>query len=527
MKNQSKLVVKAPLFAVFLFLFILNTFIRAADYIPFEGPKSTWHEGFERFDFEMDDASMEIKPTKQLEGEGFGVKLVAEGKRRCVVVVPKNPAPGFPWSWQGFYWDHEPQTEVELLKRGYHIAYVSGDAGKQWDTWYAYLQDHGLSRKPCFVGMSRGGANAYDWATSNPSRVSCIYADNPAIRPRAFTRLSDLAANDVGLLNICGSLDFLLQRHTLRIEEAYQSFGGRITVMIKEGTAHHPHSLRNPKFIADWITSFPQGDPPKRPDYLSENFAKTYYYDINSTNIFLPEENTYAVCRGPGFVEAYERYDQQTKSRWGVTGMMIIPPKTPAPGKPWMMRASPILREAPTDQLLLAKGFAIVTVPVTKETGPSREEWDETYRFMTNNGYAKKPLVVGVGAAAGEAYGWAIANPEKVACIVARNPVMRSLAAKGSLLDKLEPLAKAGVPLLHVSDHNDPALESNTREVEKRYAALGGNIKVIIHERDGRFPLPRADRQRVLDFIFSHTKQGDISKLENDKNPAKPGAADE
>src|SRR3954447_9600592 len=101
--------------------------------------------------------------------------------------------------------------------------------------------------------MSKGGVNAYDWASAHPDRVSCIYADNPAIRPEAFARLGELARNDVPLLHVCGSLDFLLERNTLLIEQRYHQLGGRITVMVKEGTAHHPHSLRNPKPIADWV----------------------------------------------------------------------------------------------------------------------------------------------------------------------------------------------------------------------------------------------------------------------------------
>ena len=113
--------------------------------------------------------------------------------------------------------------------------------------------EHGLSNKPAFIGMSRGGVNEYDWATANPEKVSCIYADNPAIRPEDFNKLGELARHDVPLLNICGSFDFLLEKHTLAIENRYHQLGGRITVMIKEGTAHHPHSLRNPRPIADWI----------------------------------------------------------------------------------------------------------------------------------------------------------------------------------------------------------------------------------------------------------------------------------
>ena len=185
-----------------------------------------------------------------------------KGQLRCIVVVPKAAAPGKPWSWQGCYWDHEPQTEVELLKRGFHIAFIMSDPGKSWDAWYTFLTEkHGLSTKPAFIGMSRGGVNEYIWATANPDKVSCIYADNPALRPESLQRIGELAKNDVPLLHICGSLDFLLQQHSLAVESIYHQLGGRITMMIKEGVPHHPHSLRDPQPIADWIVNHVDAPP--------------------------------------------------------------------------------------------------------------------------------------------------------------------------------------------------------------------------------------------------------------------------
>ena len=72
----------------------------------------------------------------------FGIdESVKNGKRRCVVVVPKRVAPGNPWSWKGCYWNHQPQSEVELLRRGFHIAFVAPDPGrhgKAWDLWYKF-----------------------------------------------------------------------------------------------------------------------------------------------------------------------------------------------------------------------------------------------------------------------------------------------------------------------------------------------------------------------------------------------------
>jgi hypothetical protein len=178
-----------------------------ADEVPaFQGSKTAWHEGFARYDYVMDEATGAISPFTAPEGERFGVGDPQPGTRRCVVVAPKQAAPGNPWSWRGCYWNHEPQTEVELLKRGFHIAYISANAtlrpGKEWDAWYAFLTEkHALSKKPGFIGMSRGGEYAYTWATSHPDKVSYIYADNPGGNREALM-IGDLAANDVPLLHI-------------------------------------------------------------------------------------------------------------------------------------------------------------------------------------------------------------------------------------------------------------------------------------------------------------------------------------
>jgi len=167
--------------------------VRAEDtYVPFEGEKTTWHDGFDRYDYLMDEASFAITPFKRPDAEKFAVGNPAKGQRRCIVVVPKRAASGHPWSWQACSWDHEPQTEVELLRRGFHIAFITPDPGKQWDAWYAWLTGkHGLARKPPLVGMSKGGVNEYDWTTANPDKVSCIYADNPALCARNGTTLTN------------------------------------------------------------------------------------------------------------------------------------------------------------------------------------------------------------------------------------------------------------------------------------------------------------------------------------------------
>src|ERR1035438_9986016 len=147
---------------------------------PFQGEKSAWYDSFERYDYLMDEATLEIVPFRRPDGEKFALKAPPKEKRRCVVIAPKKAAAGNPWSWRGCHWDHQPETEVELLRRGFHVAYISANAtlkpGEEWDAWYEFLtEQHGLSNMPAFIGMSRGGEYSYTWATTHSDKVSCIY----------------------------------------------------------------------------------------------------------------------------------------------------------------------------------------------------------------------------------------------------------------------------------------------------------------------------------------------------------------
>jgi len=471
----------------------------------FQGEKTFWH-GYDRYDFIMDEATFRITPFKPDADEKNAVKSPEKGKRRCIVVVPEHAAAGNPWSWQSCYWDHEPQTEIELLKRGFFIAFITPDPGKEWDAWYNFLTEkYGFADKPAFVGMSKGGVNAYDWTTVNPDKVSCIYADNPAIRTETFARLDQLAKHDVPLLNICGSADFLLEGTTLPIEKRYQELGGRITVLIKEGPAHHPHSLKNPKLIADWIASNMKLKPESRPPFASEQFKKSYYYSLENSYHYLAEEKTYAICRGPGFVPVYERYDFKTDSQWAVTGMAVIVPNKTAPGKPWVFRANNTERDNLADLALLEKGYHIVIAPLTAQSGATRAEWDSTYHYMVRNGFSAKPVLEGSGAAAGEIYAWAIGNPDKVSAIYSENPLITGLMTKENLLDNLAPLSRSGVPILSINGSKDPWFAQNTKVAAQRYKKLGGRYTVIIREGEGHFLKPH-NPAKAVDFITQNTK---------------------
>jgi len=78
--------------------------------------------------------------------------------------------------------------------------------------------------------------------------------------------------------------------------------------------------------------------------------------------------------------------------------------------------------------------------------------------------------------------------------------------SKTQPLENLSTLAKAGVPLLHVCDRNDPWFNEQTKVVEQRYKELGGKITVVVREEDARVPLSSPDLLRVADLIIGKTK---------------------
>lgn len=109
-----------------------------------------------------------------------------------------------------------------------------------------------------------------------------------------------------------------------------------------------------------------------------------------------------------------------------------------------------------------------------------QQYWDDTYRLLTTNGFAAKPVLAASHARAGEAYAWAIANPTKVASLYVRNPLLRSLMNKAPILDNLRPLAEAKVPILHHCTAGHPWLESQSRPAEKIYRELQGKLRLLI-----------------------------------------------
>ncbi len=213
--------------------------------------------------------------------------------RDCKVVKPKRTANDRPWVWRARFWGHEPQADIALLERGFHVAYCDAaellgnpDAIALWDKFHAILYHAGLNRKAVFEGMSRGGVYALNWAAANPDKVAGVYIDNPLIDMRAYAKqgrpltedirkayglasdhaldqfaaspmdkIEDIVNGGYPILILCADEDEAVdpETQTLAFEKRVKEQGGDITVMMKRGFKHHPHSFPNPTPIVDFI----------------------------------------------------------------------------------------------------------------------------------------------------------------------------------------------------------------------------------------------------------------------------------
>jgi pimeloyl-ACP methyl ester carboxylesterase len=79
-------------------------------------------------------------------------------------------------------------------------------------------------------------------------------------------------------------------------------------------------------------------------------------------------------------------------------------------------------------------------------------------------------------------------------------------------LDRLESLAKAGVPLFAIHGDADVVvpLAQNSGEMAKRYAALGGKMQLIVPKGQGH-NMWRGffECQELVDFVIKHARAGD------------------
>lgn len=252
----------------------------------------------------------EFALEKEDKWKGFDRKVIrhTSGGYQAFVVEPmgENVDSARRWIWRARFFGHQPQLDIALLERGYHLVYCdvgglfgSPEAVARWDSFYHWVrQEYQLAPKVILEGMSRGGLIIYNWGIANPDKVSMIYADAPVIDIRSWpggkgsgkgspndwkkcltaygiaddargnaeieskiwiiNQLTPLTENRVPLLHVVGEDDVVVpvSENTNPLVTRYRDLGGEIAVIRKQGNGHHPHALRNPSLILAFIDRF-------------------------------------------------------------------------------------------------------------------------------------------------------------------------------------------------------------------------------------------------------------------------------
>jgi lysophospholipase L1-like esterase/pimeloyl-ACP methyl ester carboxylesterase len=244
----------------------------------------------------------------------------------------------------------------------------------------------------------------------------------------------------------------------------------------------------------------------------------------------------------PGSVSdwnGYSKYDFMVDDK----PALVVAPKQAAAGMPWIWHGEFFGHKPAPDLALLEKGYHIAYLKVQDMLGAPAavEHWNAFYQEMTTRyGLSKKPSLVGLSRGGLYCYNWAAANPDKVSCIYADAPVCdfkswpggkgqgkgdpknwervmklwgfkdeaEAIAAKVNPIDNLAPLAKKGVPLLHVYGDVDETVpwQENTGVIAERYKALGGSITLIAKPGVGHHPHGLDDSTPIVDFIIQNTR---------------------
>ena len=213
-----------------------------------------------------------VNPTVQRsQWNGFERLDLFVAGRPCLLVRPKVPAAGNPWIWRTEFFGHEPQADIALLERGWHLAYM--------DAKDMYGSPQAMSLFGQFY--------AFNFAAAHPNRVAALYLDAPvldirswpgrnraakewkeclaaynlteetlvAFRGNPLDRIPLVASGRVPIIAVCVDADTTVPfaENTALLEKRYRELGGTIEVILKPGGEHHPHSLKDPTPIVNFL----------------------------------------------------------------------------------------------------------------------------------------------------------------------------------------------------------------------------------------------------------------------------------
>jgi dipeptidyl aminopeptidase/acylaminoacyl peptidase len=223
----------------------------------------------------------------------------------------------------------------------------------------------------------------------------------------------------------------------------------------------------------------------------------------------------------------------------GHPGFLLLPNKTgKAKGIPWVWYAPTLSNAFPNQhhhwliEQLYQTSIAFAGIDIGESWGsPAGRELFSAFFAKLIKEYPIKDKACLLPQSRGGMmlYTWAAENPEKTACLggiypvcdltdrVERPHILRAYGLTATELktqlkehnpiNRLEPLARAGVPILHVHGDNDTVvpLEKHSAVLIERYKKLGGPAELVIIPGGEHDMNPAFFRSpRLLDFFIKY-----------------------
>lgn len=220
--------------------------------------------------------------------------------RDAILVFPAEANENKNWMLKTEYFDAFPDFEIEMLKRGWHLAYVSNitrwclDEDLDRKARFAeYLtKEFGLYKKCLPVGMSCGGLIGTKFAARYPEYVSALYIDAPVMnflscpagigiaggsmfkefedamsmtlsdlinyREHPIDKKHLLLENNIPIFMVYGDSDDVVPycENGAFLEKYYRENGGTIFTVGKPGCGHHPHGLEDNSPIIEFAEKY-------------------------------------------------------------------------------------------------------------------------------------------------------------------------------------------------------------------------------------------------------------------------------
>jgi lysophospholipase L1-like esterase len=226
------------------------------------------------------------------------IDFMLEG-REGLLIFPKKSADGKPWLWRAEFFDAFSYPDMALLEQGWAIAYygLSNQYGcpgavEQMNGFHRFITaEYGLAPKTVLFGFSRGGLYAFNYAAKYPEQVKLLYLDAPVLDIRSWPggkgagtgaeaewaeclavyglteetsalarispidRIDELADTNIPVVIVAGDADIPVPigENAAPFAELYRKLGGTVSLIVKPGVGHHPHSLEDPEPILAFI----------------------------------------------------------------------------------------------------------------------------------------------------------------------------------------------------------------------------------------------------------------------------------